>query len=50
MESILNVFMAMSSTVIKLVTCLVPVAVIQREQTLKQFKREIPVWMDEEYL
>jgi hypothetical protein len=48
--NLLNVVIVVSSSAFKVFTCFVPVGLLHREKTIKQFRKDVPVWMDEEYL
>lgn len=50
MGNLINIFTVFSQSALKIVSLVVPLELIQREKTLKSFSKEIPVWMDEEYL
>ncbi len=48
--NLFNVIIIASSSAFKVFTCFVPTGLIYREKTIKQFRKDVPVWMDEEYL
>jgi len=50
MKLMLNLLVTATNSVFKVFTLIIPEEIIRREKPLKQFRREVPVWMDEEYL